>query len=225
MFKILVAEDDNELRNLYMRVLSKNGYIPYGCEDGSEALKIIEKEYIDLIISDLMMPNVDGYDLITNLRDSGVNIPVMIITAKDGFRDMQQGFMSGADDFMVKPVNVNEMVLRVGALLRRAKIISERKQTLGSVTLEYDSMTVYSNGVREELPQKEFLLLYKLISYPNRIFTRRQIMDDIWGVDSETEERTVDVHINRLREKFRDIADFDIVTVRGLGYKVVKKNG
>lgn len=224
MFKILVAEDDNELRNLYMRVLSKNGYIPYGCEDGSEALKIIEKEYIDLIISDLMMPNVDGYDLITNLRDAGVNIPVMIITAKDGFRDMQQGFLSGADDYMVKPVNVNEMVLRVGALLRRAKIISERKQTLGSVTLEYDSMTVYSNGVREELPQKEFLLLYKLISYPNRIFTRRQIMDDIWGVDSETEERTVDVHINRLREKFRDCADFEIVTVRGLGYKVVKKN-
>ena len=224
MFKILVAEDDNELRNLYMRVLSKNGYIPYGCEDGSEALKIIEKEYIDLIISDLMMPNVDGYDLITNLRDAGVNIPVMIITAKDGFRDMQQGFLSGADDYMIKPVNVNEMVLRVGALLRRAKIISERKQTLGSVTLEYDSMTVYSNGVREELPQKEFLLLYKLISYPNRIFTRRQIMDDIWGVDSETEERTVDVHINRLREKFRDCADFDIVTVRGLGYKVVKKN-
>ena len=224
MFKILVAEDDNELRNLYMRVLSKNGYIPYGCEDGSEALRIIEKEYIDLIISDLMMPNVDGYDLITNLRDAGVNIPVMIITAKDGFRDMQQGFLSGADDYMVKPVNVNEMVLRVGALLRRAKIISERKQTLGSVTLEYDSMTVYSNGVREELPQKEFLLLYKLISYPNRIFTRRQIMDDIWGVDSETEERTVDVHINRLREKFRDCADFDLVTVRGLGYKVVKKN-
>ncbi len=224
MFKILVAEDDSELRNLYMRVLSKNGYIPYGCEDGGEALRIIEKEYIDLIISDLMMPNVDGYDLITNLRDSGVNIPVMIITAKDDFRDMQHGFLSGADDYMVKPVNVNEMILRVGALLRRAKIISERKQTIGSVTLEYDSMTVYSNGVREELPQKEFLLLYKLISYPNRIFTRRQIMDDIWGVESETDERTVDVHINRLREKFRASSDFDIVTVRGLGYKVVKKN-
>lgn len=224
MFKILVVEDDNELRSLFCRVLTKNGYMPFGVADGEEALKTVDKEYIDLIISDIMMPGIDGYEVIKTLRDAGSTIPVLIITAKDGFRDMQQGFISGADDYMVKPVNVNEMVLRVGALLRRAKIISERKQSIGGVTLEYDSMTVYINGTREVLPQKEFLLLYKLISYPNRIFTRRQLMDDIWGVDSETEERTVDVHINRLRDKFRDNNDLEILTVRGLGYKAEKKN-
>ncbi len=223
MYRILVVEDDNELRNLFMRVLSKNGYKAFGATDGDEAMNIIKGDYIDLVISDIMMPNMDGYELIKKLRDMGSSIPVLIITAKDGFKDMQQGFMTGADDYMVKPVNVNEMVLRVGALLRRAQILSERMQTIGGFTLEYDSMTVVSGNSREILPQKEFLLLYKLVSYPNRIFTRRQLMDDIWGVDSETEERTVDVHINRLRDKFRDNPDFEIVTVRGLGYKAVRK--
>ncbi|MGI6717249.1 MAG: response regulator transcription factor [Eubacteriales bacterium] len=223
MYRILVVEDDNELRNLFMRVLSKNGYKAFGATDGDEAMNIIKGDYIDLVISDIMMPNMDGYELIKKLRDMGSSIPVLIITAKDGFKDMQQGFMTGADDYMVKPVNVNEMVLRVGALLRRAQILSERMQTIGGFTLEYDSMTVVSGNSREILPQKEFLLLYKLVSCPNRIFTRRQLMDDIWGVDSETEERTVDVHINRLRDKFRDNPDFEIVTVRGLGYKAVRK--
>lgn len=223
MYRILVVEDDNELRNLFMRVLSKNGYKVFGATDGDEAMNIIKGDYIDLVISDIMMPNMDGYELIKKLRDMGSSIPVLIITAKDGFKDMQQGFMTGADDYMVKPVNVNEMVLRVGALLRRAQILSERMQTIGGFTLEYDSMTVVSGNSREILPQKEFLLLYKLVSCPNRIFTRRQLMDDIWGVDSETEERTVDVHINRLRDKFRDNPDFEIVTVRGLGYKAVRK--
>ncbi len=223
MYRILVVEDDNELRNLFMKVLSKNGYKPFGASDGEEAVQIIKGDYIDLIISDIMMPNMDGYDLIKKLREMGSSIPVLIITAKDGFRDMQQGFMTGADDYMVKPVNVNEMVLRVGALLRRAQVLSERKQTIGGLTLEYDSMTVIYGNSRDILPQKEFLLLYKLVSYPNRIFTRRQLMDDIWGVDSETEDRTVDVHINRLRDRFRDNPDFEIVTVRGLGYKAVRK--
>lgn len=223
MYRILVVEDDNELRNLFMRVLSKNGYKVFGATDGDEAMNIIKGDYIDLVISDIMMPNMDGYELIKKLRDMGSSIPVLLITAKDGFKDMQQGFMTGADDYMVKPVNVNEMVLRVGALLRRAQILSERMQTIGGFTLEYDSMTVVSGNSREILPQKEFLLLYKLVSCPNRIFTRRQLMDDIWGVDSETEERTVDVHINRLRDKFRDNPDFEIVTVRGLGYKAVRK--
>lgn len=223
MYRILVVEDDNELRNLFMRVLSKNGYKAFGATDGDEAMNIIKGDYIDLVISDIMMPNMDGYELIKKLRDMGSSIPVLLITAKDGFKDMQQGFMTGADDYMVKPVNVNEMVLRVGALLRRAQILSERMQTIGGFTLEYDSMTVVSGNSREILPQKEFLLLYKLVSCPNRIFTRRQLMDDIWGVDSETEERTVDVHINRLRDKFRDNPDFEIVTVRGLGYKAVRK--
>ena len=148
---------------------------------------------------------------------------MLVITAKDSFRDKQIGFLSGVDDYMVKPVDVNEMVLRVGALLRRAKSVSERKQTVGKTTLEYDTLTVYSENSSQTLPQKEFMLLYKLISYPNRIFTRQQIMDDVWGLDSYTDAHTVDVHINRLRDRFRDNPDFEIVTVRGLGYKAVKK--
>ena len=169
-----------------------------------------------------MMPNMDGYELVSSLRDSGNGIPVLMITAKETFYDMQRGFSSGTDDYMVKPIDVNEMVLRVGALLRRAKMISDRKQVIGNTVLEYDSMTVTSDGKSMVLPQKEFMLLYKLTSYPGRIFTRQQLMDDIWGLDSETEPRTVDVHINRLRDRFRDNKDFEIVTIRGLGYKAVK---
>ena len=171
-----------------------------------------------------MMPRMDGYTLVRQLREAGNTLPVLMITAKDGFSDMQQGFLSGTDDYMVKPVNVNEMVLRVGALLRRAQMINKRRQTIGSTVLEYDSMTVYQGGVGTVLPQKEFQLLYKLSSFPGQIFTRQQLMDDIWGVESETEARTVDVHINRLRDRFRDNPDFELVTVRGLGYKAVKRH-
>ena len=170
-----------------------------------------------------MMPNMDGYEFVRELRDAKIEIPILMITAKDSFQDMQTGFGVGTDDYMVKPVNVNEMVLRVGALLRRAKMISERQLTVGSTTLEYDSFSVKQNGVSQVLPQKEFLLLYKMLSYPNHIYTRQQLMDDIWGLDTETEARTVDVHINRLRDRFRDSSDFEIVTVRGIGYKAVKK--
>ena len=187
-----------------------------------QALDVLDREYIDLIISDIMMPNMDGYELVSSLRDSGNGIPVLMITAKETFYDMQRGFSSGTDDYMVKPIDVNEMVLRVGALLRRAKMISDRKQVIGNTVLEYDSMTVTSDGKSMVLPQKEFMLLYKLTSYPGRIFTRQQLMDDIWGLYSETEPRTVDVHINRLRDRFRDNKDFEIVTIRGLGYKAVK---
>ncbi|MBS7259829.1 MAG: response regulator transcription factor [Eubacteriales bacterium] len=222
MFKILIAEDDKELCQLFRRVLTMNGYQPICVSDGKQALDVLDKEYIDLIISDIMMPNMDGYELISTLRESGITIPVLIITAKDSFYDMQRGFSSGTDDYMVKPINVNEMVLRVGALLRRAKMISDRRQVIGNTVLEYDSMTVSYNGKSMVIPQKEFMLLYKLTSYPGRIFTRQQLMDDIWGLDSETEPRTVDVHINRLRERFRDNEDFEIVTIRGLGYKAVK---
>jgi Response regulators consisting of a CheY-like receiver domain and a winged-helix DNA-binding domain len=224
MFKILVAEDDRELRQLFCKALSKNGYVPFEAENGKEALDIIESEYIDLIISDIMMPVMDGYELTKALRDAEYNIPILMITVRDSFRDKQQGFLSGIDDYMVKPINVNEMILRIGALLRRAKSISERKMTFGGTTLEYDAMSVYTKNSVVELPQKEFLLVYKLLSYPGRIFTRQQLMDDIWGMASETETRTVDVHINRLRDRFRDNEDFEIVTVRGLGYKAVKKN-
>ena len=223
MFKILIAEDDRELCQLFHRVLSNNGYQTICVYDGKQALDVLDREYIDLIISDIMMPNMDGYELVSSLRDSGNGIPVLMITAKDTFYDMQRGFSSGTDDYMVKPIDVNEMVLRVGALLRRAKMISDRKQVIGNTVLEYDSMTVTSDGKSMVLPQKEFMLLYKLTSYPGRIFTRQQLMDDIWGLDSETEPRTVDVHINRLRDRFRDNKDFEIVTIRGLGYKAVKR--
>lgn len=225
MFKILIAEDDIELRQLFYRVLTLHGYSAICVSDGKEALDVLDKEYVDLIISDIMMPNMNGYELASSLRESGITIPILMITAKDSFVDMQMGFASGTDDYMVKPVNVNEMVLRVGALLRRAQMISDRRQTIGNTVLEYDSMTVIANGKSMVLPQKEFMLLYKLTAYPGRIFTRQQLMDDIWGLDSETEPRTVDVHINRLRDRFRDNDDFEIITIRGLGYKAVKRHG
>ena len=224
MFHILIVEDDKELRELFCTVLLKNGYKTTSAKDGFEALDVLDKEYIDLIISDIMMPNMDGFELIQAIRDAQFNLPVLMITAKESFQDKQHGFLLGIDDYMVKPVNVNEMVLRVGAILRRAQIINERKQNVGETLLEYDSLSVYQNGKAMVLPQKEFYILYKLISYPNRIFTRQELMDEFWGLDSETDTRTVDVHINRLRDRFKNNIDFEILTVRGLGYKVVKKH-
>ena len=222
MLKILIAEDDRELRQLFQHVLTKNGYTVKGVSDGREALDALDNDYFDLIISDIMMPDVDGYELVRRLRESGSNIPVLMITAKDAFDDMRLGFLSGTDDYMVKPVNVNEMVLRVGALLRRAQMINERRQILGGTVLECDSLTVTCGGESMVLPQKEFMLLYKMASFPGRIFTRQQLMDDIWGYDSESDTHTVDVHIGRLRERFRDNPEFKLVTLRGVGYKVVK---
>ncbi len=223
MFRILIAEDDAELRQLFQRVLTKNGYSVKGVADGRQALEAMEKEYFDLIISDIMMPVMDGYELVRSLREAGNQIPVMMITAKDAFDDMRLGFLSGSDDYMVKPVNVNEMVLRVGALLRRAQMINDRRQVIGDTELNYDTMTVTAGGESQVLPQKEFALLYKMVSFPGRIFTRQQIMDDIWGYDAEGDTHTVDVHIGRLRERFRDNPDFQIATIRGVGYKVMKK--
>ena len=222
MLKILIAEDDRELRQLFQHVLIKNGYRVKGVSNGKEALDAIEQDYFDLIISDIMMPEMDGYELVRSLREANDNTPVMMITAKDAFDDMRMGFLSGTDDYMVKPINVNEMVLRVGALLRRAQMINERRQTIGNTVLEYDSFTVISEDERTVLPQKEFMLLYKMASFPGKIFTRQQLMDDIWGYGSESDTHTVDVHIGRLRERFRDNEDFKIVTMRGVGYKVVK---
>ena len=222
MFKILIAEDDLELRQLFQHVLTKNGYTVKGVSNGQEALDSLGQDYCDLVISDIMMPVMDGYELVRSLRDSGSHIPVLMITAKDAFDDMRLGFLSGTDDYMVKPVNVNEMVLRVGALLRRAQMINDRRQVLGNTTMACDSLTVTTEGMSMVLPQKEFMLLYKMASFPGKIFTRQQLMDDIWGYDSETETHTVDVHIGRLRERFRDNPDFKIVTIRGVGYKVVR---
>lgn len=222
MLKILIAEDDRELRHLFSHVLLKNGYSVKGVSNGKEALDAIEHDYFDLIISDIMMPIMDGYEFVHSLRESGSTIPVMMITAKDAFDDMQKGFIFGTDDYMVKPINVNEMVLRVGALLRRAQMINDRRQVIGSTVLECDSLTVTTGNESMILPQKEFMLLYKMASYPGKIFTRHQLMDEIWGYDNESDTHTIDVHIGRLRDRFRDCRDFKIVTIRGVGYKVVK---
>ena len=222
MLKILIAEDDKELQRLFSHVLTKNGYTVKGVYNGKEALDAMENNYFDLIISDIMMPVMDGYELVRTLRESGNTTPVLMITAKDAFDDMQKGFISGTDDYMVKPVNVNEMVLRVSALLRRAQMINDRRQVIGSTVLECDSLTVTVNGSSSILPQKEFMLLYKMAAYPGKIFTRHQLMDEIWGYDNESDTHTVDVHIGRLRERFRDNEDFKIVTIRGVGYKVLK---
>lgn len=223
MFHILIAEDDSELNQLFQHVLRRSGYVATGVENGVQALEALDNAYYDMIISDVMMPGMDGLELVSALRENGNNIPVLMITAKDAFDDMRSGFASGTDDYMVKPVNINEMVLRVGALLRRARMVSEHRLRLGDTIMESDSLTVTSHGKRMVLPQKEFMLLYKMASFPGRIFTRQQLMDEIWGYDSQSDLHTVDVHIGRLRDRFRDNPDFEIVTMRGVGYKAVKK--
>ena len=222
MLKILIAEDDRELRQLFSLVLTKNGYTVKGVSNGQEALDAMETEYYDLIISDIMMPVMDGYELVRQLREVGDKTPVLMITAKDAYDDMRQGFLSGVDDYMIKPINVNEMVLRVGALLRRAQMVNDRRQSIGNTLLECDSLTVTTATESFTLPQKEFMLLYKMAAYPGKIFTRQQLMDEIWGYDTESDSHTIDVHIARLRDRFRDNADFKIATIRGVGYKVVK---
>ena len=223
MIRILIAEDDYDVSQLFKHVLLQKGYSVVTVSDGREALEAMNKEKFDLLISDVMMPVMDGFELVRTIREANDQTPVLMITAKDAFDDMQEGFLSGTDDYMVKPVNVNEMLLRVGALLRRAKINNERKQSLGNTVMEMDTFTVITGQEKIILPQKEFMLLYKMASYPGKIFTRQQLMDDIWGYESETDTHTVEVHISRLREKFKENEDFEIVTMRGIGYKVVKR--
>ncbi len=223
MFKILIAEDDLELRELFKNVLIKNGYEVECVSNGKEGMDKVLNSFFDLIISDIMMPVMDGYKFVRILREQGYNTPILMITAKDAFEDMQLGFLSGSDDYMVKPINVNEMVLRIKALLRRVQMNNERKQVIGNTILDCDSCIVF-NGVEEfVLPLKEFMVLYKMVSYPGKIFTRQQLLTEIWGYEVEGDTHTVDVHIERLRKKFRDNTDFEIVTIRGIGYKVVKR--
>jgi len=222
MFNILVVEDDPKITNLYQTILKINKYNPFIANNGQTALDVLDKEYIDLIITDVMMPEMDGFELTKILRESGYNMPILIITARESFEDKEKGFLLGTDDYMVKPINWDEMLLRIGALLRRAQMVNERNIVCGGTTFDLDSLTVNQGKEIITLPLKEFNLLYKLISYPNKIFTRQQLMDEIWGMESESDERTVDVHINRLRERFKNCGDFEIVTVRGLGYKAVK---
>lgn len=222
MVNILVVEDDKKLNQLFCTVLRTNGFTPIAAFDGFEALQQLDIEHIDLIITDIMMPNMDGYTFVQTLSDADFHLPILMITVKEDFEDKARGFDLGIDDYMVKPVDVKEMVLRVKALLRRAKILDKRQVTCGSTVINYDSMTVSISGDELLLPQKEFNLLFKLIAYPNKVFTRQMLMDEIWGMESETDERTVDVHINRLREKLKDSKDIQIITVRGLGYKAVR---
>ncbi len=225
MFKILVVEDEPQLNELFCKTLKRNGYETYSASDAKKALKILESKTIDMIISDVMMPGMDGFEFIQQLREAQINIPIMLITAKGDIMDKQSGFLSGADDYMVKPIHLQEMLLRVQALLRRAKSVSERRLFFGNTELIYDVWTVNDNNGSRILPQKEFQVLYKLLSYPGQIFTRQQILDDVWGVDGYADSHTLDVHISRLRERFKKNEDFEIITIRGLGYRAVKKNG
>ena len=223
MFNILVVEDDANARKLMCAVLYQYGYNPIPVEDGVQGLDMLDQKHIDLIILDIMMPRMDGYEFTSTLRQTDCNIPILMVTAKESPADKRKGFLMGTDDYMTKPVDEEEMILRVGALLRRSRIVSERRLSVGNTTLMYDSFSITCGDEPVELPQKEFLVLFKLLSYPNKIFTRRQLMDEIWDMDSDSDERTVDVHISRLRERFRNNHDFDIITVRGLGYKAVIK--
>ncbi len=223
MFNILIVEDDKNTRRLMTAVLSANGYTTLTSENGLDAFKTMETNHVDLIVLDVMMPEMDGYTFAKELRSAGSDIPVLMVSAKVLPADRIEGFRSGTDDYMTKPVDEEEMLLRIQALLRRARISSEHVLSIGNITLNYDSFSVtQGDSAPQILPQKEFLLLYKLLSYPGKIFTRIQLMDEFWGPDSESDEATVTVHINRLRKRFDGCSVFTIETVRGLGYRAVK---
>ena len=224
MFDILVVEDDKNTRKLLTTILSNHGYNTIEAKNGEEALEMLEHNHVDLMVLDVMMPKMDGFTLTETLRDAGSQLPILILSAKQNVVDIKQGFLVGIDDYLTKPFDFDVLLLRIKALLRRSKIVTENKLTVGNVELDYNSYTVTTPTWSEQLPQKEFLLLFKLLSYPNVVFTRLQLMDEIWGMDAESDEHTVNVHINRLRTRFADTTDFEIVTVRGLGYKAVKND-
>ena len=221
MFNVLVVEDDKNLKKLMVTYFKKNIYTTLDARNGILALDIIDKQYIDLVISDIMMPEMDGYELLSELRIANYEIPIMLITAKSDISDKKQGFILGADDYMVKPIDMEEMVLRVSVLLKRAKSANKRKIILRDLIIDYDQLSVVKDDKVYNLAQKEFYLLYKLVSTPNTIFTRQELIEEIWGLESESEYRTVDVHIKRLREKLKELNELEIVTVRGLGYKCI----
>jgi DNA-binding response OmpR family regulator len=223
MFRILIVEDDKNTRRLYQAVLENEGYQVFLAENGNDALLVMDQEYIDLVIVDIMMPGMNGYEFTKILRETRNALPVLMVSAKQLPEDKKKGFLVGTDDYMTKPVDEEEMLLRIKALLRRSRIVSERRIEIGEVVLDYDSYTVTKKEQVIELPQKEFLLLYKLLSYPGKIFTRIQLMDEIWGTESESGWQTVTVHIGRLRKRFEGWEEFEIQSVRGLGYKAVKK--
>lgn len=221
MFSILVAEDDTALNRMICAKLTKAHYRPIPAFDGQDALSVLEHEHIDLIICDVMMPRMDGYALAQALRDADINVPILMITAKNQMEDMERGFRSGTDDFMVKPIHLRELLLRVDALLRRAQLVNKKRLNIRGTVLDYASLTVQTGDTVEQLPPKEFYLLFKLLNQPNKIFTRQELLDEIWGIAKDTDSRNVDAHIKKLRRKFAGNPDFSIQTVRGLGYKAV----
>ena len=223
MFRILVVDDDKNTRRLMRVVLEKNGYTVFTASDGEEALARLGEVHVDLVVLDIMMPGIDGYEFTRILRESNDGMPILMVSAKQLPEDRHRGFLVGTDDYITKPIDEEEMLLRIRALLRRAKIVSERRIEMGEVVLDYDAMTVTGHGQVQVLPQKEFLLLYKLLSYPGKIFTRIQLMDEIWGMESDSGWETLTVHIGRLRRRFEGWEEFSIESVRGLGYKAVKK--
>ncbi len=223
MFDILVVEDDRSTRLLMETVLRQGGYNAISASNGVEALEIMDHKHVDLVLLDVMMPKMDGYEFAKCLRDGGSELPILMVTAKEAPADKKQGFIAGTDDYMVKPVDEEEMLLRIAALLRRSRISAEHKIIVGETVLDYDKMTVKTPSSEITLPPKEFLLIYKLLSYQGKIFTRAALMDELWDMDSESDPHTVDVHVNRIRERLGQNPDFEIVTVRGLGYKAVKK--
>lgn len=223
MFHILVVDDNKHTRWLFKAVLENENYTVFTAENGKDALRVMDEEHIDLVLLDIMMPEMDGYEFTKLLREENNNLPILMVSAKQLPEDKKRGFLVGTDDYMTKPVDEDEMLLRIKALLRRAKIVNDRKIVIGEAVLDYDALTVSRGDTVVELPQKEFLLLYKLLSYPGKIFTRIQLMDEIWGANSGTGWETVTVHIARLRKKFEDWEEFEIESVRGLGYKAVKK--
>lgn len=221
MFNILVVENDKNLRKLITTYLQRNKYNTYEATNGEEALNVLDQSYIDLIVSDIMMPKMDGYELIKSLREAKYDVPILIITAKSEIEDKKEGFLLGADDYMVKPIDIEEMLLRVQVLLRRSKSASEKKIQIGDLLLNYNQLSVIKKDKVYNLAQKEFYLLYKLLSTPNTIFTRQELIEEVWGLESDSDYRTVDVHIKRIREKMKDVDEFEIVTIRGIGYKAI----
>ena len=223
MFHILVVDDDKNIRYVMNEILTTNGYNVYTAESASAALTVLDKEHIDLAVIDIMMPGVNGYELTEMIREFNADLPILMVSAKQLPNDRKRGFLAGIDDYMSKPIDADEFLLHIKALLRRFRIVNERRIVIGDVVLDYDSYTVTRGDEVHELPQKEFQLLYKLLSYPGKIFTRIQLMDEIWGVDCETAPETVTVHIGRIRKRFENFDEFEIENLRGLGYKAVKK--
>ncbi len=224
MFCVLVVEDDEKLKQMMCATLERSGYHAIGAGSAIDAIEVLHTTMVDVVVSDIMMPVMDGYQFAAYIRKEDNDMPILFVSAKDKLEDKQKGFRLGVDDYMVKPIDINELVLRVGALLRRARIATEHRLTVGSTVLDYDTFEVSYGHKSLTLPKKEFLLLFKLLSYPNKIFTRSQLMDEFWGLESESLERTVDVHITRIRDKLKDNDDFSIETVRGLGYKAVRRD-